>query len=116
MPLVIYQSIEWVWVLWSEMSHLVCASTEVIYGNLFVYAAEAKVILEGLRICKREGFRRIEVESDALNVIKTIASNNWEFIPEGHIFDEIKSIVTQLEENPRNVQWGGLLSCKGCYS
>lgn len=37
------------------------------------------------------------MESDALNVIKTLESNNWELSSEGHIFAEIKLIAAQLE-------------------
>lgn len=93
-------------VIRNEFGRLVCASTEVIHGNISVYAAEACALLVGLRIYKKEGYSKVEVESDALNAIKTIESGNWEFSPEGHIFNEIKSLVVQLEEvtwrkNPR---------------
>ncbi|KAK9950635.1 hypothetical protein M0R45_006113 [Rubus argutus] len=48
-----------------------------------------------------KGITQVEVESDALNVIKTIEGGNWEFSPEGPIFDEIKLIANQLE----GVRW-----------
>ena len=47
-------------------------------GMLYVCSAETRAILTGLWCCMREGYRRIEVESDALNVIKAIEIDNWE--------------------------------------
>ena len=78
-----------------------CAALEPRIGLPSVYAAEAYAILAGLLLCKQEGITQVEVESDALNVIKTIEGGNWEFSPEGPIFDEIKLIANQLE----GVRW-----------
>ena len=41
-----------------------------------MFAAEARVILSGMRLCLREGIQRVEVESDALNIIKTMESDS----------------------------------------
>lgn len=47
----------------------------------------------------RTNWRRlVEIESDALLVIKTIEAGNWHLSPEGHIFEEITLIAAQLEE------------------
>lgn len=50
-------------------------------GTLYVFSAETRAILTRLWCCMREGYRRIEVESDALNVIKAIEIDNWELSP-----------------------------------
>lgn len=60
----------------------------------FIDAAEARAILFGLEVCNKEGCRKIEVESDALNVIKTIEGGDWELSQEGPIFDEIQLIAS----------------------
>lgn len=57
-----------------------------------------KLFFLGWKCCFKEGFRRIEIESDALLVIKTIEANNWDPSRGGHIFDEIKLIAVQVEE------------------
>ena len=67
-------------------------------GLFSVFAAEAQAILAGLIHCRQEGFMQVEVESDALNVIKTLEGGNWEFSLEGPIFYEIQLTANQLEE------------------
>lgn len=57
---------------------------------------EQQCLLLGLRCYLQEGFRKVEFESDALLVIKTIEACNWHLSLEGHIFYEIKLIAAQL--------------------
>lgn len=53
--------------------------------------------LTGLGCCLKDVLKRVEVESDAINVIRAIKANSWEFSPKGLIFDQIKSIAAQVE-------------------
>lgn len=56
-----------------------CATIEAIPGLIPVYAAEARAIWFGLSYCLKEGYKKVEVESDSLNVINTIKGGDWAF-------------------------------------
>lgn len=85
-------------VIRNDQGKLMCAATEAVPGLISIYTAEARAILFGLEVCKKECFRKVEVESDALNVIKSIEGGDWELSQEGPIFDEIQLIASQFEE------------------
>lgn len=63
-------------IIQNDQGSFLSAAMEVIPGHLLVFAMEAVAILTGLRCCLKDGVKRIEVESDALNVIKTIEATN----------------------------------------
>lgn len=50
-----------------------------------------------MRYCLSEGLRRVEVESDAANVINALNQNEMNLSIEGCIFDDIKELVPEFE-------------------
>lgn len=88
-------------VIRNENGLMLDAKMEAIHGKLSVFAAEAYAILIGMRICAQEGYMKVEIESDAFNVIQAITTGGWNLSPEGAIFDEIKLLADHLED----VKW-----------
>lgn len=68
------------------------------------------MVLTGLRSCLKDSLKRIEMESDALNVIRAIKANSWEISTKGPKVDEIKSIAAQVED----ISWKNIP--KICFS
>ncbi|XP_061993334.1 uncharacterized protein LOC133711194 [Rosa rugosa] len=62
-------------------------------GNIPPRSVEALALLHGLRFAIHVGFSNLEVEGDALSVINTLHDSSDDLSFEGHIIDEVKSLV-----------------------
>ncbi|XP_062021270.1 uncharacterized protein LOC133737789 [Rosa rugosa] len=62
-------------------------------GNLPPRSVEVLALLHGLRFALHVGFLNIEVEGDALSVINSFKDSFDDLSFEGHIIDEVKSLV-----------------------
>ena len=84
-------------VLRNDVGNFIGAGSIPIPGNPSVLALEGLAVLHGLQFCLDDGWRRVEVESDAANVISALNSMEVDFSMEGCIFDDIKGLISEFE-------------------
>ncbi|KAM5582965.1 hypothetical protein ABKV19_003061 [Rosa sericea] len=53
--------------------------------------------MHGLKLCLREGYKNVELESDASNVILALNKTGLGLSVEGAIFDEILMLMPEFE-------------------
>lgn len=83
-------------VIRDEVGGLVGAGSIPILGNPSVLAVEGLAVFHGMQFCLSEGLKRIEVESDVVNVINALNQNEVNLSMEGCIFDDIKELIIFL--------------------
>ncbi|XP_061993826.1 uncharacterized protein LOC133711746 [Rosa rugosa] len=81
-----------------EHGHMKGAVMHQLCGGLSAHASEALAVLFGMRYCLMEGFTKLEVESDALNVIKAINCDECDLSMEGAVFDEVRCLKFAFAE------------------
>ena len=65
--------------------------------NYCKYRDSFDIVPFGLRFCLMNGFKKIEVESDALNVVHALNSFESDLSREGPIFDEIRLLKNEFQ-------------------
>ncbi|XP_024178051.1 uncharacterized protein LOC112183967 [Rosa chinensis] len=70
-----------------------CPGSSNQVGNLPPRAVESLAMLHGLRFALHVGFKKLEVEGDALTFLNVLNDSSDDHSSEGHILDEVKQLL-----------------------
>jgi ribonuclease HI len=76
---------------------VLAARCEIRRGILSPVAAEAKVALLTVRLCRELGLRKIHLEGDAKTVVDAVNSNEEDRSWVGHLFEDIKGELSSFD-------------------
>ncbi|XP_040374702.1 uncharacterized protein LOC121052859 [Rosa chinensis] len=84
-------------VVLDEFERMQGALAVPVDGTLSRLATEAAALRYGILYCKELGFTRVEIEGDALNVLKALHSNGFDLSEIRAIIEGVKHVMVEME-------------------